>query len=49
MLGGASPHMKAISEGRVAGRIAFQTIDDIPDIKVNEAGSKPVKDGDITG
>mgnify|MGYP002631561046 FL=1 len=23
MLGGASPHMKAISEGRVAGRIAF--------------------------
>lgn len=27
MLGGAGPHMKAIGEGRVAGRIAFEAID----------------------
>jgi len=36
MLGGAGPHLKAITEGRIAGRIAFEVIDHVPGIKVNE-------------
>ena len=40
MLGGAGPHLKAIQEGRVAGRIAFEAIDHVPSIKVNEPGTK---------
>ena len=47
MLGGAGPHLNAIGEGRVAGRIAFETIDQIPGIKVNEKGSFEVNN--ITG
>ena len=44
MLGGAAPHLKAISEGRVAGRLAFDAIDQVPSILVNAKGSLPVKD-----
>ena len=47
MLGGAGPHLKAIQEGRVAGRIAFEAIDHVPSIKVNEPGTKMVEN--ITG
>ena len=36
MLGSAGPHMKAIAEGRIAGRVAFEAIDHIPKIKCNE-------------
>ena len=42
MLGGVGPHMKAIAEGRIAGRIAFEAIDQVPGILVNEKGSLPV-------
>ena len=47
MLGGAGPHLNAIGEGRVAGRVAFEAIDQIPNIKVNEKGSTLVDN--ITG
>ena len=35
-IGGCTPHIRAVSEGRVAGRIAFSAIDHVPSIKVNE-------------
>jgi ATP-binding cassette subfamily B (MDR/TAP) protein 1 len=47
MLGGAGPHLNAIGEGRIAGRVAFEAIDQIPNIKVNEKGSTLVDN--ITG
>ena len=49
MLGSAGPHLKAIGEGRVAGRIAFETIDQVPGIKVSEPGTKVITSSDITG
>ena len=47
MLGGAGPHLKAIQEGRVAGRIAFEAIDHVPRIKIDEKGTKKLEN--ITG
>ena len=49
MLGGAGPHLKGIAEGRIAGRVAFEAIDAIPSIKVNEPGTAHVTQADISG
>ena len=49
MLGGAGPHLKAIAEGRIAGRVAFENIDHVPAIKCNEKGSREVRNEDIQG
>jgi len=49
MAGGMAPHLKAIAEGRIAGRIAYEAIDTIPKIKVNEPGTRHIKSSDITG
>jgi ATP-binding cassette subfamily B (MDR/TAP) protein 1 len=42
MLGGAGPHLKAVAEARIAGRIAFEAIDEQPKILVNEKGTTHV-------
>jgi len=39
-LAGATPHIAAFSEGKVAGKLAFEVIDHVPTINVNEPGSK---------
>jgi hypothetical protein len=41
-VGGCAPHLRAVSEGRVAGRMAFSAIDHIPSIKVNEDGQPKI-------
>jgi ATP-binding cassette subfamily B (MDR/TAP) protein 1 len=49
MAGGVSQHVPAISKSRVAGAMAFKTIDHVPSIKTNEKGTKVVKADDIKG
>jgi ATP-binding cassette subfamily B (MDR/TAP) protein 1 len=39
-LGGAGPHMKAVSEARVAGKLAFNVIDSKPKANAREVGLK---------
>lgn len=31
-LGGASPHIKSISEAKIAGKLAYEMIDAVPDV-----------------
>jgi hypothetical protein len=31
-LGGAGPHIKSISEGKIAGKLAYDVMDHIPDV-----------------
>jgi ABC-type multidrug transport system fused ATPase/permease subunit len=40
--GGCGPHIRAVAEGRAAGRIAFSAIDQVPAIKVDEPGTTKV-------
>jgi len=37
-LGGAGPHLKAISEAKVAGKLAFNIIDHVPKVNSKKAG-----------
>jgi hypothetical protein len=39
-LGGAVPHLKALSEGRIAGRLAYDVIDKPPKVDPNKKGAK---------
>jgi len=39
-LGGVGPHLKAISEAQVAGRLAFNVIDRVPKVNARAAGQK---------
>ena len=48
-LGGCSPHIRSIAEGRIAGRIAFEAIDHVPTIKCNEENSKMVDRNEVKG
>jgi len=38
-LGGAVPHVKALTEGRIAGKLAFDTIDTTPKVDPNKKGA----------
>lgn len=38
-LGGAIPHIKALTEGRIAGKLAFDTIDTKPKVDPNKKGA----------
>lgn len=35
-LGGAGPHIKSISEGKIAGKLAYDVMDHIPDVNPQE-------------
>jgi ABC-type multidrug transport system fused ATPase/permease subunit len=48
-LGGAGPHLKSVTEGRIAGKLAFDTIDHVPLVKADEADTIILKAGDIHG
>jgi len=37
-LGGAVPHVKALTEGRLAGKLAFDVIDKVPRVDPNKEG-----------
>ena len=38
-LGTMAPHSKAITEAQIAGKLAYDTIDHVPKIKVDEKGT----------
>lgn len=38
-LGTMAPHSKAIAEAQIAGKLAYDTIDHVPKIKVDEKGT----------
>lgn len=48
-LGGAAPHLKSVAEGRIAGKLAFDTIDQVPLVKGDEENALKLKAGDIRG
>ncbi len=37
-LGGAAPHIKSISEAKIAGRLAYEVIDAVPSVDPNVIG-----------
>ena len=43
-LGGMVPHVKAFTEGRIAGKLAFDTIDTTPKVDPNKKGALVSKD-----
>lgn len=43
-LGMATPNIKAIAEGKVAGKMAFDIIDRIPKIQIDDPKSKKLND-----
>ena len=43
-LGGAIPHVKALAEGRIAGKLAYDTMDSVPKVDPNTAGTIVNKD-----
>lgn len=47
-LGGAAPHIKSISEAKIAGKLAYEVIDAIPNVDPNVKG-KSVSKENITG
>ena len=46
-LGQATPNIKALTEGRVAGKAAFDIIDRVPKILLDDPKSQPV--GEVRG
>ena len=40
-LGLATPNFKALTEGRVAGKMAYDIIERVPTIKLDDENSKP--------
>lgn len=38
-LGGAVPHVKALAEGRIACKLAYDTIDHVPKVDPNQKGA----------
>jgi ATP-binding cassette subfamily B (MDR/TAP) protein 1 len=46
-LGMAIPNLKAVTEGRVAGKLAYDIIDRVPKIRLDDPSAKPV--GDLKG
>lgn len=43
-LGGAVPHIKALTEGRIAGKLAYNVMDHIPKVDPNKKGTVIEKD-----
>ena len=43
-LGGATPHIKSLTEGRIAGKMAYDVIDKIAKVDPNKKGSIVEKD-----
>lgn len=37
-LGGAVPHIKSLAEGRIAGKLAYKTIDNVPKVDSTKGG-----------
>lgn len=37
-VGGAVPHLKSLTEGRLAGRLAYNVIDQVPNVDPNKKG-----------
>ena len=48
-LGTMAPHLKAITEARIAGKLAYDTIDNVPKIKASEPGTKVVTSKETAG
>jgi hypothetical protein len=48
-LGAAGPHVRAVTEGKIAGKLAHDVIDHIPGILPNEAGKLMVNRKTIQG
>lgn len=46
-LGMATPNIKAVTEGRVAGKLAYDIIERVPKIKLDDPSAKPV--GELRG
>ena len=46
-IGMATPNVKAIAEGKVAGKMAFDIIDRVPKIKMDDSSSERV--GELKG
>lgn len=46
-LGGIAPHSKAIGDGRIAGKLAYDVIDYVPKVISDEKGTKEVKREEI--
>lgn len=42
-VGGAVPHIKSLTEGRIAGKFAWDVMDKVPKVNPNERGEKLVK------
>jgi hypothetical protein len=38
-LGGMTPHLKAVNEGKIAGKLAFDVIDHVPAVPVDDPKS----------
>ena len=43
-MGPVAPNIKCVVEGRIAGKLAYQVIDRVPQIPVNDKSKKQVKD-----
>ena len=48
-LGSSGPFIRAIQEGRVAGALAFETIDHVPDVNSREKGKSKVEKSTLKG
>jgi ATP-binding cassette subfamily B (MDR/TAP) protein 1 len=48
-LGSMAPHLKAIAEAQIAGKLAYDTIDHVPKIKAQEQGTKVLKREEVRG
>lgn len=44
MLGGAVPHVKALTEGRIAGKLAYEILDNNPKIDSRKGGKKVTRE-----
>lgn len=47
--GTMAPHMKAIAESQIAGKLAYDTIDNVPTIKSEEKGTTVLKRENVKG
>ena len=47
-LGGLGAHVGAITDGKIGGRLAFEVIDQVPDVNLNAPGEK-VSSGTMKG
>ena len=48
-MGSAGPHIRAVTEGKIAGKLAHDVIDHVPAIQPNEIGKELVNHKTIQG